>query len=103
MNMRIILLSTLMLVCSGAALAQRPGPEFWRKVGCEPFEPRTKLEELDERYNSVIIKGFTGITTVDVRGVGIEVIEMRDTDKTPSKALLFAKGIVVVLREGGER
>src|SRR6185295_728112 len=101
-----ILLSTLVLICAGTALAQRPGrpgPEFWRKVGCEPFEPRTKLEELDERYNSVIIKGFTGITTVDVRGVGIEVIEMRDTDKTPSKALLFAKGIVVVLREGGER
>ena len=98
-----ILLSTLVLICAGTALAQRPGPQFWRKVGCEPFEPRTKLEELDERYNSVIIKGFTGITTVDVRGVAIEVIEMRDTEKAPSKSLLFAKGIVVVLREGGDR
>jgi len=99
-----ILLSTLVLICAGSALAQRPGPEFWRKVGCEPYEPRTKLEELDERYNSVIIKGFAGITTVDVRGVGIEVVEMRDTGKTPvPNGVLFAKGIVVVLREGGER
>src|ERR1041384_4080623 len=99
-----ILLSTLVLICAGTALAQRPGPEFWRKVGCEPYEPRTKLEELDERYNSVIIKGFAGITTVDVRGVGIEVVEMRDTGKTPvPNGVLFAKGIVVVLREGGER
>src|ERR1044071_4770488 len=99
-----ILLSTLVLICAGTALAQRPGPEFWRKVSCEPYEPRTKLEELDERYNSVIIKGFAGITTVDVRGVGIEVVEMRDTGKTPvPNGVLFAKGIVVVLREGGER
>jgi hypothetical protein len=99
-----ILLSTLVLICAGTALAQRPGPEFWRKVSCEPYEPRTKLEELDERYNSVIIKGFAGITTVDVRGVGIEVVEMRDTRKTPvPTGVLFAKGIVVVLREGGER
>jgi hypothetical protein len=99
-----ILLSTLVLICACTALAQRPGPEFWRKVSCEPYEPRTKLEELDERYNSVIIKGFAGITTVDVRGVGIEVVEMRDTRKTPvPTGVLFAKGIVVVLREGGER
>ena len=104
MYRQIILLSTLILICAGTALAQRPGPQFWRKVGCEPFEPRTKLEELDERYNSVIIKGFTGITTVDVRGVAIEAIEMRDTGKTPvPNGVLVAKGIVVVLREGGDR
>lgn len=99
-----ILLSTLVLICAGTALAQRPGPQFWRKVGCEPFEPRTRLEDLDDRYNSVIIKGFTSITTVDVRGVRIDAIEMRDTGKTPpANGLLFAKGLVVVLREGGER
>ena len=99
-----ILLSTLVLICAGTALAQRPGPEFWRKVGCEPLEPRTKLEDLEDRHNTVIIKGFTRITTVEVRGVRIDAIEMRDTGKTrvPS-GLLFAKGIVVVLREGGER
>ena len=99
-----ILLSTLVLICAGTTLAQKPGPQFWRKVGCEPFEPRTRLEDLDDRYNSVIIKGFTSITTVDVRGVRIDAIEMRDTGKTPApNGLVFAKGLVVVLREGGER
>jgi hypothetical protein len=96
-----LLLSMLLLLCGSSALAQRPGPEFWRKVGCEPFEPRTRLEALEDRHNSVIIKGFTRITTVEVRGVRIDAIEMRDTGKTlpPNNT----KGLVVVLREGGER
>jgi hypothetical protein len=64
--------------CAGPALAQRPGPEFWRKVGCEPFEPRTKLEAIDERHSSVIIKAFTQITTLEVNGVRIDAIEMRE-------------------------
>lgn len=99
MFLRTILFSTLMLICSGAAMAQRPGPEFWRKVGCEPLEPRTKLEALEDRHSTVIIKGFTRITTVDVRGVRIDAIEMRDLGSAVGRA----KGLVVVLREGGER
>jgi hypothetical protein len=104
MYIRTLLLSMLVLLCGSAAMAQRPGPQFWRKLGCEPFEPRTRLEDLDDRHNSVIIKGFTRITTVEVRGVRIDAIEMRDTGKTPvANGLIFAKGLVVVLREGGER
>ena len=99
MFIRTILFSTLILICGGAAMAQRPGPEFWRKVTCEPFEPRTKLEELEDRHGSVIIKGFTRITTVDVRGVRIDAIEMRDLGSTVGRA----KGLVIVLREGGEQ
>jgi hypothetical protein len=83
MFIRTILLATLVVVCASTAMAQRPGPEFWRKVGCEPFEPRTKLEALEDRHSTVIIKGFTRITTVEVPG--------------------RAKGLVVVLREEGER
>ena len=99
-----ILLSTLVLICAGTALAQRPGPEFWHRTGCEPSEPRTRLEDLEDRHNSVILKGFTRITTVEVRGVRIDAIEMRDTRKTPvASGVLSGKGIVVVLREGGER
>ena len=98
MFLRTILFSTLILLCSSAALAQRPGPQFWRKASCEPFEPRTKLEALDERYNAVIVKGFSRMTTVDVRGVRIDAVEMRDVGSVVSRA----KGIVVVLREGGE-
>ena len=100
MFLRTILFSTLILFCCGAALAQRPGPEFWRKVGCEPFEPRTKLEALEDRHSTVIIKGFTRITTVDVRGVRIDAIEMRDLGSSRRSR---AKGLVIVLREGGEQ
>lgn len=95
---RVILFSALILFCGGSTLAQRPGPEFWRKVGCEPFEPRTKLEALEERHSAVIIKGFTRITTVEVRGVRIDAVEMRDMGSVSR-----AKGVVVSLREEGGR
>ncbi len=98
MYLRTILLSIFVLFCAGTALAQRPGPEFWRKVGCEPLEPRTKLEAIDDRHSTVVIKGFTRITTVEVRGVRIDAIEMRELGNVAR-----AKGLVVVLREGGER
>ena len=93
-----ILLSALVLICAGTALAQRPGPEFWRKVGCEPLEPRTKLEALEDRHSTVILKGFTRITTVEVRGIRLDAVEMREMGNVAR-----AKGLVVVLREGGER
>jgi len=98
MYLRTILFSTLMLACCGVASGQRPGPEFWRKVGCEPFEPRTKLEALEDRHSTVIIKGFSRITTVEVRGVRLDAVEMREMGNVSR-----AKGIVMVLREGGER
>lgn len=97
---RTILFSTLLLICAGTALAQQPGPQFWRKVGCEPLEPRTKLEALDNRYEAVIVKGFTRITTVDVRGIRVDAVEMRDMGSNTGRV----KGIVVVvLREGNDR
>ena len=99
MFLRTILFSTLMLFCCEAAFAQRPGPEFWSKVGCQPFEPRTKLEALDDRHSTVIIKGYTRITTVDVRGIRVDAVEMRDLGSAVGRA----KGLVITLREGGER
>ena len=99
MYLRTILFLTLVLFCASTALAQRPGPEFWRKVGCEPLEPRTKLEAIDDRHSTVVIKGFTRITTVEVRGVRIDAIEMRELGNVGR-----AKGIVIMLREqGGDR
>ncbi|HEX6044914.1 MAG TPA: hypothetical protein VFZ22_10530 [Pyrinomonadaceae bacterium] len=95
---RMVLLTALILCCSATALAQRPGPQFWRKVGCEPLEPRTKLEALEERQNTVIIKGFTRITTLELRGVRIDAVDMREMGNASR-----AKGIVISLREGGER
>lgn len=101
MFLRTILFSTMMLICCGAVLAQRPGPQFWRKVGCEPFEPRTRLEQLEDA-GGVIIKGFTRITTIDVRGIRIDAVEMRDLPDA-NGGIQFGKGLVVVLREGGDR
>jgi hypothetical protein len=101
MLIRTSLLATLVLICCGAVLAQRPGPQFWRKVTCEPFEPRTSLEQL-ENAGGVIIKGFTRITTLDVRGIRIDAIEMRDLPDATG-GIRLAKGLVVVLPEGGDR
>ena len=98
MYRKTIFLSTLVLICAGTALAQRPGPEFWRKVGCEPLEPRTKLEALEDRHSTVILKGFTRITTLEVRGLRLDALEMRELGNVAR-----AKGLVFVLREGGER
>jgi len=95
---RVILFAFLIVFCSGSALAQRPGPEFWRKVGCEPLEPRTKLEALEDRHGAVIIKAFTRITTVEVRGVRIDAVEMREMG-----GVSRARGVVISLREEGGR
>ncbi|HEX5966368.1 MAG TPA: hypothetical protein VFY51_10575 [Pyrinomonadaceae bacterium] len=92
---RVVLLSALVLFCFLPALAQRPGPQFWRNGDCEPFEPRTRLETMDRLTGVVIVKGFTRITTVDVRGVRIDAIEMRQLGSNSR-----FKGIVVSLREG---
>ena len=91
---RVVFLSTLMLLCITPAVAQRPGPQFWRNGDCEPFEPRSKLEMIDRLHGEVIIKGFTRITTVEVRGVRIDAVEMR-----PMGRDLRHKGVVVSLRE----
>lgn len=95
---RVLFFISVVLLSCGSTLAQRPGPEFWRKVTCEPLEPRTKLEALEDRHSAVIIKGFTRINTLDVRGLRIDAVEMREMGNVHR-----AKGIVVSLREGGER
>ena len=95
---RMVLLFALMFFCFATALAQRPGPQFWRKVGCEPLEPRTKLEALEERQNTVVIKGFTGIITVSIPGVAVAAVEMREMGNVSR-----AKGIVISLGGRSER
>jgi len=98
MYLKTIFFSTLLLFGCGSALAQRPGPEFWRRVSCEPLEPRTKLESYEFRHGTIIIEGFTRITTVELGGVRVDAVEMRELGSTPR-----TKGIVITLRSGGER
>ena len=94
--MRAVVLSLLLttVVCS-AALAQRPGPQFRRELACEPFEPRTKLEAVESRYEKILLKGFSSIANLTLRSVMVrlDAVEMKD-----SASPLRAMGIVISLR-----
>jgi hypothetical protein len=93
MNLRRLIVSlTLLLESCGVSMAQQPGPEFWRKLSCQPFEPRTKLEALEMRMDAVVLRGFSPITTVEITGVRIDAIDMRVLGSAQR-----AKGLVVVL------
>jgi hypothetical protein len=81
-------------------LAQRPGPEFRRPLRCEPLEPRTKLEAIEAGYERVLIKGFSQIATIKVRGADVRVDAVELKDNTSSTR---ASGIVIAMRESGER
>jgi hypothetical protein len=91
----VLVLAMLVLVCD-PAIAQRPGPQFRRPLACEPLEPRTKLEAIEWRYESVLIIGFSQIATRIVRGadVRIDAVELKDAG-APTRAF----GIVIALRE----
>ena len=87
----------LLCVSCSICYSQRPGPEFWRKLTCEPVEPRTKLEALEDRQKSIVIRGFTRITTLEIRGVRIDAVEMREMGNVGR-----AKGAVIVLQRERE-
>ena len=91
-------LLALLLFCNSAA-AQRSGPEFRRPLSCEPLEPRTKLEALESKYERVLLKGFSLIATLNVRGADIrlDALEIKDTNSNTR-----ATGLVIALREDGE-
>lgn len=80
------------------AFAQKPGPQFWRRLSCEPLEPRTKLEAFEERYSTVLMKGFTQVTAIEVRGVRVDAVELRDIPRATR-----VMGIVVVLGSASEK
>lgn len=93
MNLRrLIVLFSLLLISCGVSTAQQPGPEFWRKLSCQPYEPRTKLEALEMRFDAVVLRGFAPITTVEITGVRIDAIDMRVLGSAQR-----AKGLVIVL------
>jgi hypothetical protein len=91
--MRLAALACLITVgCCSAGLAQRPGPQFRRPLACEPLEPRTKLEAVEWRYERILIKGFTRVVSLPVRGATIRVdaVELKET---PSPTV--ARGLVI--------
>jgi len=95
---RVISALVLLLFCCPLAYTQRPGPEFWRKVSCEPLEPRTMLEALEDKYTTVVLKGFTRITTVEVKGIRLDAVEMHELGSNAR-----VKGVIIVLRDTGGR
>jgi hypothetical protein len=90
-----VLVMGILLLAFGSAPAQRPGPQFRRPLACEPLEPRTKLEALEWQYESVLIKGFSQIATVNARGADIRVDAVELKDAAATRAL----GIVIALKE----
>ena len=91
----------LSLLPFATVVAQRPGPEFRRPLRCEPFEARTKLEALENDYERVLIKGFTQVATMRVRGANVRVdaVELKDSGSS-----MRATGIVIAMQEAsGER
>jgi hypothetical protein len=90
------LISVVLLIGATSTFAQNPGPEFWRRVSCEPFGARTRIEALDQKYGAVLYKGFTRITTVEIRGVRIDALELRTANSSER-----VKGVVVALRDSG--
>ena len=82
----------LLLLVSTVSFAQRPGPQFRRPLACEPIEPRTKLEAMEWRYERILIKGFTRVVNLQVRGaiIRVDAVELRD-----SGAPTVARGIVI--------
>jgi len=98
-SMRLAILFFLAILSVGTVYAQRPGPQFRRPLACEPLEPRTKLEAIDGGYERVLLKGFSRIATVRVRGAEIRVdaVELKD-NVTSTRAM----GIVIVMREADQ-
>ena len=60
---------------------------------------RTKLEEVEWRYERVLIKGFTQVANLSARGADIRVdaVELKDADSATR-----ATGLVIALRETGD-
>jgi hypothetical protein len=98
--LRATILVLLLITFYGSVLAQRPGPEFRRPVACEPAEPRTKLEAIQSRFEEVLIKGFTQVASLNLRGADIRVdaVEIKEAKPGGDRAL----GLVIALREQGE-
>ena len=94
-----VLVLLVFFVCCGLTAAQRPGPQFRRPLNCEPLEPRTKLEAVEWRYERVLIKGFSQMATLNVRGADIrlDAVELKEVDSATR-----AIGLVIALRESGD-
>ena len=97
MKLRCLALFVLLATSTAAAVAQRTRSEsrFFRT--CDLVGPLTKLEEFDARWETVIVRGSTHVTsTVNGRNgtVDVDAIELRD-ESNGTRAM----GAIVELRD----
>ena len=98
-SMRLVILIFVAFMSFEVTFAQRPGPQFRRPLACEPLEPRTKLEAIEGSYERILLKGFSQIATVRVRGaeIRIDAVELRE-----STASTRAMGIAIAMKEADQ-
>jgi hypothetical protein len=96
-----VLLALVLFLFADIALAQQPArsrtiPRRTRKYYLD--EPRTRLEEYQDRLETIIIKGFMGIGTVNGRNgsADISAVELKDTSDATR-----VTGIMIELSENG--
>ncbi|HEY5885754.1 MAG TPA: hypothetical protein VIT88_13770 [Pyrinomonadaceae bacterium] len=85
-----------LIISSSTTVAQRPGPQFRRPLACEPFEPRTKLEAIEGGYERVLLKGFSQIATIRVRGAEIRIDAVELRENTSNTRVM---GVTIAMRE----
>ena len=100
---RLVLLALVLFPLADVALAQQPSrsrpiPKRTRKYYLD--EPRTRLEEYEDRLETVIVKGFMGIGTVSGRNGSAEVsaVELKDTADSTR-----VSGVAIQLAAGGQQ
>ncbi len=92
---RVILLSALMLFCGATAFAQRPGPQFWRKLAAAnrwSHEPNWKRSKIDTAPS--LSKVSHELPRSKFVACEIDAVEMREMGNVSR-----AKGIVISLRD----
>jgi hypothetical protein len=97
---RSLLLSTLVIVVSfGSVCAQRRWERLPPPRDPQFYEPRNKLEDLDGRMETILIKGRTYVATLKAQNgnARVEATEIRDTANSTR-----AQGVVVtIVADGG--
>src|SRR5262252_7077507 len=81
---RLSMLATTVLIFScGPVAAQRPRPRPQTNLPtrCEIWDYRTKLEEFEDKHETVLIKGYTVVSTLAVRDgtARVDAVELRDS------------------------
>ena len=76
----LIFLVLILGVSFGSVVAQGRGPRIPPRRDLQVYEPRTNLEEFEGRVETVLIKGYTYVATLNARNgsARIRAVEIRD-------------------------